>query len=250
MPSLTAAIIGGVASVAGGAISAYGATSAAQTQADAANNASANTMAQFNKTQANLAPFISQGQAVNPELSNLLGLNPGGNPLTAPLSAPFQPTQAQLQQSPGYQFSLQQGELASENGMAAQGLGKSGAAQKALTNYAEGLAGTQYNNLAQLYYQGNQQAYNMLSGQQAVGENAAAMTGTQGLTATGQAGNFSTAGAAASAAGTIGATNSIGNALNGVAGTAQNYALLQALGNQGGGNPFAGVTTSGSASNF
>lgn len=241
MPSLIAAAIGvsAAAGLAGSAISSSAASKAGKEQASAANTASDNTLAMFNQTQANLAPFVSQGKQVNPELTNLLGLNPGGNPMTAPLSAPFQPTLAQLQSSPGYQFSLDQGLKATENSMSASGLGKSGAAQKGAANFAEGLAGTQYSNLAQLYYQGNQQAYNMLAGQQALGENAAATTGSQGLTASGQAGNFSTAGAAASAAGTVGSANALGQGLSGLGGAASNYALLTALGNNiGTGNPF------------
>lgn len=231
MPSLIAAAIGisAAAGLAGSINSADAAKKAGEEQANAAEQASNNTLAMFDQTQANLAPFVKQGKVEQGVLDKAL----------PSLTKPFNPTQASLESSPGYQFSLNQGLKASENAMSATGLGESGAAQKGAASFAEGLAGTQYNNLAQLYYQGNQNKYNMLAGQQAIGENAAATTGSQGLTASGQAGNFLTAGAAASAAGTVGSANALGAGLSGLGGAASNYALLTTLGNNiGTGNPF------------
>lgn len=222
MPSLIAAGIAAAGSVASGVIGANAAQGAANTQASAANNASNNTLNMFDQTKASLAPFVSAGTS---ELGTLQSKLPS-------LSAPFAPTLAQLAQTPGYQFALNQGSLGAQNGMAASGLGKSGAAQKSLANYAEGLAGNTEAQQAGLYYQGQNQAYNMLSGLVNTGENAGAMTGQQGLTASGQAGNFSTAGAAASAAGQVGSANAIGGALNGLGSTAQTYALFSALNGQ------------------
>ncbi len=240
MPSITipiaiagAGAIGAVGGVASGLIGAGAAKSAGAQQAAAANQASANTMTMFNKTQANLAPFVQGGTSAFNELLGLTGGNAGGNPLTAPLTAPFQPTMAQLSQTPGYQFALQQGELATQDSFAAQGLGTSGAAMKGAANYAEGLASTTYQQQFQNYLQQNQQIYGMLGGLGQTGENSAAMTGQQGLTATGQAGQFSTAAAAAGAAGTIGQANALTGAIGGVTGAANQTALMLALNNSG-----------------
>ena len=255
MPSVTlpvaalgAGALGAVGSVASGIIGGNAAQSAAATQAAAANTASNNTLNMFNQTQANLSPFVTGGTSAFNALQGLTGAGPGGNPLTAPLTAEFNPTMAQLAQTPGYQFTLGQGEQAAINANAATGLGggvsginnpggasanPSGALGKSLVNYAEGLAGTTYQQQFQNYLSQNQQIANILGGQASTGENAAAMTGQQGLTASGQAGNFLTSGAAASAAGTIGSANSAINALSGVSGSANNTAMMLALNNSG-----------------
>jgi len=57
------------------------------------------SMAQYNQTRNDLAPYFSTGQGYNVELQQDMGN----------LIAPFNPTMAQLQSTPGYQFSLQQG---------------------------------------------------------------------------------------------------------------------------------------------
>jgi len=51
------------------------------------------------------------------------------------------------QQDPGYQFRMQEGQNAINNGMAARGLGNSGAALKALTNYNQNLASSEYDKI-------------------------------------------------------------------------------------------------------
>lgn len=241
---LGAAAVSGVASIGSGLLGSSAAKSAASTQAGAATTAAQLQALQFENTEATLTPFIEQGQRANSALSNLTGTNSGGNPLTAPLTAPFQPTMAQLSATPGYQFTLQQGELANQNSFAAQGLGTSGAAVKGADNYAEGLASTTYQQQFQNYLSQNQQIYNMLSGQQSLGENAAAGVGSLGQSAASNEGNALTAGAAANAAGTVGSANSLSNALGGIAGAGSQAALLTALG--GSGSLFSNGAPSGS----
>lgn len=253
MPSITVptalAVAGGV-SAAGGVASAViggnAAEQAAQTQAQAADSASQATLNMFNSTQKNLSPYATTGvQSLN-ALSSLIGTNPGGNPLTAPLTAPFQPTQAQLAATPGYQFTLNQGLQATQNSYAAQGLGQSGAALKGAANYAEGLAGTTYQQQFGNYLSQNQQIYNMLGGQASLGENAAATSGNQGLTAQNQANQLTTSAAAAGAAGTIGAANAASSGIGSLTSGASNTALLLALSNSG----MFGGASGGSAAQY
>ncbi len=224
------AIAGTAASVGSAVIGSDAATSAAQTQANAANNASAQQLAMFEQLRTSLQPFVNTGTAANSQLAALTGTNAGGNPLTAPLTKPFQPTMAQLAATPGYQFSLQQGLEATQNSYAAQGLGASGAAEKGAANYAEGLAGTTYQQQFGNYLAQNQQIYNMLGGLNSQGENAAAGVGNAGLGAATTAGGFSTSGAAASAAGTIGAANAISGGITGAGNAASTAALLSGSG--------------------
>lgn len=217
----TAALIGGGLSAAGGLASAFigsnAATSAANTQAQAAANAQAQTMQMFKTIQQNLQPFQQAGSAALPGLENLLGLGSNG---TAGILT-------QLQQTPGYQFALQQGLQATQNSYAAQGLGQSGAALKGAANYAEGLAGTTYNNVFN----------NFLS------------TAGLGVGATEALGNFASGTqssinqligtqAAAQAAGTVGSANAISGGISNALGGISQAALLMGLNSSGmfGGN--------------
>lgn len=248
---LGAGALGTAGSVASGAIGSSAATSAANTQAKAAAQGQALQAEELQQIQANLAPFISGGQSAFSQLENLTGTSPTNpqfqNPLTAPLTARFQPTIQQLEGTPGYQFTLDQGLKATQNSFAGQGLAKSGAAMKGAANYAEGLAGTTYQQQFQNYLAQNQQIYNLLSGISTTGANAAAISGQQGISGTSNITNLLTGGAAAQAAGTVGSANALGGAVAGIGGAGQNTALLLALnqaglfGNQtGAGGDFAG----------
>lgn len=240
MPEISTgtAILGGgalqaVSGLLGGANSSNAATQAAQVQATAAHEAAQNQLAEFGQIRSDLAPFRDAGSGAISTLAPLIGTAPGTNPLTAPLTRPFAPTLAQLQSTPGYQFVLDQGQKAVTNSFAAQGLGSSGAALKGAANYAEGLAGTTFQQQFQNYLAQNQQIYNMISGQGNLGENAAAQTGALGTQNTLAANNFATSGAAATAGGIVGSANALNSALSGVSGAGSSTGLLLAF-NQGG----------------
>jgi hypothetical protein len=220
------------ASIYSGTASANAATSAAQLQAQSAAAAGNNVMAQFYTMQGNLSPYMSAGTNALTALQAGTGTGAGGSG-TGALNAQFQPTMTQLAQTPGYQFTLNQGLQATQNGYAAQGLGGSGAAQKGAANYAEGLASTTYQQQFSNYLQQNQQDYNMLSGLVSQGETAAAGVGNAGLSAAGTSGSLSTSGAAASAAGIVGSTNALNSGISGAASSAGNYGLLAALSSRG-----------------
>lgn len=241
-----AGALGAAGSVASGIIGSNAATSAAKTQANAAEQGQAIQQQEFSNIEQMLGPFVGEGQSAIGTLATLTGAQPGGNPLTAPLTAPFQPTMAQLEATPGYQFTLGQGLKAVQNSFAAQGLGTSGAALKGATNYAEGLAGTTYQQQFQNYLAQNQQIYNQLAGVATLGENAAAQTGTTGSAITSNITNLLTGGAAATAAGTVGSANAISGAAAGIGNTSSNTALMLALNNAGlfgGGQNVAGATS-------
>ena len=234
-----AGALGTVGSIASGVIGANAATQAANTQATAAEQSTALQKQEFNTLQANYQPYLSAGASALTELQNLTGTNSGGNPLTAALTSEFNPTLASLAATPGYQFTLNQGLQATQNGFAAQGLAKSGAAIKGAANYAEGLAGTTYQQQFQNYWTQNQNIASLVGGQASLGENAAAQSGNTGVASITGIGNTITSGAAAQAAGTVGSANAITGALGGVTGSASNAALLYALNGNGlfGGTP-------------
>jgi hypothetical protein len=258
-------------SILGGSKASKAASSAAQAQVQAAQIAQQTVQGIYTNNQAVLSPFINAGTAATGQLGGLLGL-PGygvsgaapGNPITGqPLGTggllqPFQPTAAQLAQTPGYQFTLGQGEQAVQNSFAAQGLGSSGPAIKGGVNYAEGLASTTYQQQFNNYWSQLQNYYNMLSGQQSTGAGAAGALAGVGLQTGGQLSNLITGAGAAQAAGTVGSTNALVSGLTGAAGAGANTGLLYSLynsgmfGSGGGANALtpAGPAIAGSAGGF
>jgi len=239
---MVAAAIGGaaVAGLAGSAISAGAAQSAAGTQASAADQASANALQEYDQTRADLLPYQTAGQSALGTLETTLGL-PGGsgtNALTANgLSGlTFQPTQAQLESTPGYQFDLSQGLQAVQNSNAAQGLGISGSALKGAASYATGLANNTLTTQQGIFQQNLGNVLNPLTNLAGTGENAAATTGQQGIQAVGNANALQVGGANAIASGTVGAANAASSGLNSVGNSGLNYLLYSQLLGSGGGS--------------
>lgn len=181
--------------VAGTGISAAAQQQAGQIQADAAQKAIDQQTATGQQVTGQYNPFLGQNYTapVTAGLENLLGVGPSGS--AGMLD--------QLQQTPGYQFTLGQGLQSVNSQLSAMGLAKSGSAIKGATQYAEGLAGTTYQNMVS----------NFLNG------------GTLGLNATNSYANaaFGNQGAlnaltlnkgAASASGLVGAANVINSGFN------------------------------------
>jgi hypothetical protein len=233
-----------IGSVASGIIGAGAAKDAAQTQADAAAKAQAAQLAQQQQTRSDLAPFRTAGTDALAQLRAALGLpamadSTGatpGSPLTANgLSGlTFQPTQASLEQTPGYQFALAQGERGVENSASAQGRGISGAAMKGAAQFATGLASQTLGQQQQIFQQNLGNVLNPITSLVGSGQNAANQTGTLGAQNTLSANQFGVGGANALAAGQVGSANAIGGGLTGVGNAGQNFLLFNALNNQGG----------------
>jgi hypothetical protein len=142
-----------------------------------------------------------------------------------------------LAQTPGYQFTLQQGQLATQNSFAAQGLSASGAAVKGAAQYAEGLASTTYQQQFQNYLNQNQQIYNMLYNQTSMGESAAATAGSQAIQGSANIANTLTSGAAATAGGIMGSANAISGGLGNLNTMAYLYNQGGLFGGSGGQSP-------------
>lgn len=245
MPIAYAAGIAAVGSIAGSVISGSAAQSAASTQAAAAEQASQNSLNEFNQTQQNLSPFLQTGQGGTSALQGSLGTGPGPNLLASNgiNSLTFNPTQATLAATPGYQFDLNQGLNAVQNGQAAQGLSKSGSAVKAAGQYATGLANNTLTTQQGIFQQNLGNVINPLEFEANLGENAGANVGQQGIQATQNANQALIGGANASAAGTVGAANAASSALGAAGNAPLNYALYNQLlgggGAGGGSTPFS-----------
>jgi hypothetical protein len=247
--------------VAAAAVSA-GATIYSSSQASGAAKDAAGLQEQrYQTTRADLQPYNQAGQGVLGDLSDLARSGPYGGGTNylqmAQDNLPGNMTQAQLEATPGYQFSLSQGLKSTQNAAAARGLGVSGAALKGAATFATGLADNTYQNQfanAQAKYsdilnlntgqQGNlTNQFNRLNSVAAMGQNAAAQTGVQGTALANQAGQGLIAAGNASAAGTAGAGNALASGANNYLGY---NALQQYLGNgSGGSGTTGGYTDSG-----
>lgn len=233
-------IIAGGASIASGLIGANAATTAANDQLQAANNATNAQLSIYNQTQQNLAPYNQIGQSALTQLASLFGLGPGG---TGPNAATAANATSALTNYPGYQFGLSQGTKALDASAASQGLLLSGnqlqAAQQYGQNYAMANAWQPY--------------LSQLSGLSSLGENAAATAGNQGAqTGQGIASSDLAAGQAA-ASGIIGSSNALTSNLTAGVNTGLNSGLVALALQQGqgssllaGGGNFLPIGTTGS----
>ena len=199
-------------SLATGIMSSNAASDAANAQVESANKANALQSSMFNQTQANFQPYLAAGNNALDTYQNLLGINPSGttggvNPAT-------------FQNSPGYQYAMQQGMGAVTNSAAANG-GIGGNALKALQSTGQGLANQNWNS-----YLGQ------ISGLVNNGQNAAGALGTAGQNYA-NASNANTIGAGnAAASGIIGSNNALTGGINSAI---QNGFMMYNLGGMGGG---------------
>lgn len=204
-------------------------------QEGAAKNASSIEQTQFNTTTKNEQPFLQAGQNSLMQLLQGLGVTPGqsnSNVANGSLVAPFNP--ANLDQTPGYQFTLNQGLQGILDSASATGGVGGGNTLKAITNYGQGLASTTYQQQLQNYMAQQQQQFGELQNVAGSGQNAAANLGAIGAQTAGQIGSNTIGAGNAAAAGTVGATNAI---TNGASNIGSNYLLAQLL--QGGGSSAA-----------
>lgn len=184
------------------------------------------------QAQGALNPFISAGQGAAGTLSNLL--TPGNSA-------------AALAQMPGFQFQSQYGTMAATNALAARGQGASaGPLATAVSQYNNGLAGTQYFNtvgaLQNLTNTGAGAAGtlgNIFGGAGNAALGAGINAGNSQASTLGNIGN-------AQASGTLGSANALSGGLTGAAGSASNALLYnQLLGQNGGGGLYSGASYGG-----
>lgn len=128
-----AVIAGGVVAAAG---TAYAGSQAASATQSAANTAAGEQQSALNQSAALSAPYRGLGMTALPQYEQLLGIGPGANSAT---------TLAALQNTPGYQFTQQQGQQGILNAASATG-GVGGNTLAALDQYNTGLADQTYQN--------------------------------------------------------------------------------------------------------
>jgi hypothetical protein len=228
---MVAAAIGGSAIIGAGA-SIFGSSQASNAQQSAASGATNAELSMFNVVRNALAPYINQGAGAAGKLQDLTGTGTGGNPLTAYLTKPFNPTMADLENTPGYKFTLDQGLKTVNSQLGSEGWARSGPGIKAGANYAENLASTTYQNQFNNNLATQQQIYNMLFGQSNQGESAAAGVGNAAVATGNSIGSNLIGSGNAQAANWLNVGNSVGSAASGgLSGYLYNQLFQQAAAN-------------------
>lgn len=133
----------------------------------AVNTATAQQIRGNQAAQAALDPYMQSGTKANTMLQDKLS--------SGQLGGSFTP--GDLTQDPGYQFRLAEGSKALDRKASAGGSYYSGAALKAAQQFGQGLADTTYNDAYNRWLQEQLATYNMLSGQQSQGRDAATTYG-------------------------------------------------------------------------
>jgi len=199
----------------GGGIGALAARSAANTQANASNNATAATLGMFNTINQQQAPWRQAG-------ANALGTIGQMQPY---FNHQFDANDLKTNLAPNYDFMLKQGLGATSNAMNLQ-TGWSGNTLKGINDYAQNYAGNAYQNAFNNYTANQSNIFNRLASIAGLGQQANTSTAQAGTSAAQTAaGSMQNAGAA-QAAGTVGMSNALSGGINNAASW---YALPQIL---------------------
>ena len=212
--------------VVGGLISANASKSAAQTQANAANNAADIQNQQYQQTRADQAPFREAGYTALGKMQNMAGNVPGA----------FNFGNEAMYQDPGYAFRLSEGMKAMNNTAAARGGLISGNALRAAQGYGQQMGSQEYQNAYNRALTGyntgvasENQLYNRQAGLAGIGQTSANFVGQAGANNAANVGNLMTSGAAAQAAGGVGAANAVTGGVNQYLNYTGNNNLIAAL---------------------
>jgi len=185
-----------------GYTSAQAAKSAAGTQAAAAERALAQEREMYEKSRADLAPFREQGYTALKDIEQMKPF----------LTSQFGPDQFAQYLDPSMAFRQRLGTQATERMANVGGGAISGNTLRALTDYGQNLASTEYGNAFNRFQTERGNIYNTLANIAGMGQGAVNTGVTAGQNfAAGQTGLI-TGGAAAQAAGTVGAANATGGA--------------------------------------
>jgi hypothetical protein len=215
---IAAAVVGSAA------IGAYGASSAADTQAEAARAGQDQQLAMFNTQNAQNAPFRGAGYNALNQIGSML---PGqyqqydeqGNPTTMGTGTGYltqQFTNQDLNQylAPNYAFQLQQGQQGLRNQQNSLGGLVGGNALQGMQDYTQNFAGNAYQNAFANFQGQRSNIYNTLAGISGLGQTANQTTAQLSGNTANAISSLGVGAANAQAAGTVGMTNAIGGGLN------------------------------------
>ena len=238
-------------SVASSAMGSSAAKKAAKAQAAAAEADRKLQQEMYYDQVARQEPFRQAGLTTQAELLRQMGL--GGDATSQGYGNMLRDfTMADYQADPGYAFRLQEGLKGLDRQAAARGGMISGAALKAAQRYGQEMGSQEYQNAYNRYNQDRNARYNMLTGQQAVGQNATNQVGQASQNYANQAGAAIQNAGAARASGYIGQANALAGGLGQIANAYSQQQMLDKVlgsggystGGYGGSNPLPGYPKS------
>ena len=194
-----------------GVVGAISSNSAANKQADAANNATNTQVGMFNTTNAQQEPWRQAGRTALSQLTD--GTAPGGQ-----FSHQFDANDLKTNLAPNYKFMLDQGLGATNNQASVAGGLVGGNALKGINDYAQNYASNAYQNAFANYNTNQTNIFNRLSSIAGLGQTANGQSAQAGLGYAGNIGSAQLASGASQAAGIMGTGNAISGAVNGIGG--------------------------------
>ena len=210
---VTSAIMGG-SSIASGLIGARASKKAAEQQAAAIREASAIQERMYQQQRADLAPYRDIGYQ---SLKDITAQKPY-------LTGKFEDYRSEYL-DPSMAFRLGIGEQTTQRAANVGGGALSGNTLRALQDYSQGLASTEYSNAFNRFQTERGNIYNTLANIAGMGQNAV-NTGVQAGQATAQnLGQLAVGAGQAQASGTIGQANALAGAFGGVGNAGQMYGL-------------------------
>lgn len=252
-------LLGG-ANVASSLIGANASQNAAQTQANAANQAAQIQQQMFNTQNAQQQPYRTAGySSLNQLLGGLGGTQQQFTP-TGGMGAPitgtgqftqtFGPQQLASNLAPNYQFMLNQGLGATRQTGNAGGGGSN--INQAATRFAEDYASNAYQNAFANYQNQQSNIFNRLASIAGIGQTAQGQTQNLATSTAGNIGQAAIGAGQAQAAGQVGVANALGGGLQNLAGYNYLGNLLSPTASSGGGGGgyFGGVSTPSNALSY
>jgi hypothetical protein len=206
MSFIAAAIIGGAAALGGGYLASRGASSAANTQADAANRASDTQLQMFNTVNDQQRPYREAGYTSLGDIMSRFGA--GGQFGRAPTREEIMGNLA-----PNFDFARETGSGAVTNMANAMG-GLGGNSLAEISRWNTGFAGDQYQRAFENYNTNQTNIFNRLASIAGLGQTAGSNSTTGASTFGGNIANAQMGAGNALAAGQVGAANAWGGALN------------------------------------
>lgn len=213
------AIVGGGLGLIGSVISGNAAQDAANTQAQAANNASQAQLQMFNTINEQQKPYRQAGQNALAAILGGYNLGPTSGGIDAgQFSHQFNANDLNSNLAPNYQFMLDQGMSANKNLANSTGGLLSGNTLQGLNTFAQNYAGNAYQNAFNNYQAQQGNIFNRLSTIAGLGNSSNQTTAQAGTTTAANVGNAMMSGGAAQAAGTVGAANAISGGIGNIGG--------------------------------
>lgn len=215
MAWVAGAVAMGGASLIGGYLNSQAAGRAADAQAGASQYAADLQYKMYKQNRADQMPWLRAGQVALSDLEKSKG----------DWNRDF--TMADFQTDPGYAFRLAEGQKAIDRAAAARGMGNSGATMKAIANYGQNMASSEYQNAYNRFNNDRTNRFNRLSSIAGVGQTASNQLGQAGQNFANMAGEAAMGGANARASGIMGQANAINSTIGGLANTWMDYQLMK-----------------------